>query len=74
MVDFCLGQLGLPVARTDPVTFLVVIQQCTSAIRQPEVSKVADFCYSPLVVDVTCSCTNMYVMNKMQCVDMYMFV
>ena len=29
---------------------------------------------TPLVVDVTCSCTNMYGMNKMQCVDMYIFV
>ena len=43
-------------------------------MRQPEVSKVANFCYSPHVLDVTCSCANMYGMNKMQHVDMYICV
>ena len=74
MVEFCLRKLGLRDARTDPVTFQEVSRHGTSAIRQPEVFKVTNFCHSPLVVDGTCSCTNIYGMNKMQCVDMYICV
>ena len=31
----------------------------------------ANFCYPPLVVDVTCSCTNMYIMNKSGLITTY---